>query len=70
MAGNAIEWTMESNKKSSKTGRGSSYKNDGSKYPSSTRAILVPRIKNETVGFRITQIKTVSCMNGDLYVQF
>ena len=54
MAGNAIEWTMESYNKGSKSCRGSSYKNDGNQYPSSTRASLAPSLVNETVGFRIT----------------
>ena len=54
LAGNAIEWTMESYNISQKACRGSSYKNDGSQYPSSTRAPIVPRLINETLGFRIS----------------
>ena len=54
LAGNAIEWTMESYNISSKSCRGSSYKNDGAQYPSSTRAPIVPGLINETLGFRIS----------------
>ncbi len=53
LAGNVVEWTMESYDSSARITRGGSYYNTGISYPSSKRDGTDPGFINDCIGFRI-----------------
>ena len=54
LAGNVVEWTMESYLTSSRVRRGCGYYGTGSDTPASLRDPNIPSLSNDEIGFRVT----------------